>query len=87
MVAPPRHSGAMRSIEPGISRFRIALPRARNDGPKTSQPGPRVSDALEGAVALKQEAQSPPEKLEGLHWSKAGAAHAQTAPSEARTPC
>jgi hypothetical protein len=23
MVAPPRHSGAMRSIEPGISRFRV----------------------------------------------------------------
>jgi ribonucleoside-diphosphate reductase alpha chain len=45
----------------------------------------RVSDALEGAVALKQEAQhdlSPTEKLEALQWSKAGAA-AQAAPSKA----
>ncbi len=39
--------------------------------------GHRVSDTLEGAVALKQEAQhdlSPTEKLEALQWSKAGAA-------------
>ncbi len=39
----------------------------------------RVSDTLEGAVALKQEAQhdlSPTEKLEALQWSKAGAATA-----------
>ena len=45
----------------------------------------RVSDTLEGAVALKQEAQhdlSPTEKLEALQWSKAGAA-AQAAPSKA----
>jgi ribonucleoside-diphosphate reductase alpha chain len=45
----------------------------------------RVSDALEGAVALKQEAShdlSPTEKLEALQWSKAGAA-AQAAPSKA----
>ncbi|MDP1583279.1 MAG: vitamin B12-dependent ribonucleotide reductase, partial [Bradyrhizobium sp.] len=48
-------------------------------------PTSRVSDALEGAVALKQEAQhdlSPTEKLEALQWSKAGAA-AQAAPSKA----
>jgi ribonucleoside-diphosphate reductase alpha chain len=41
----------------------------------------RVSDTLEGAVALKQEAQhdlSPTEKLEALQWSKAGAAAAAT---------
>jgi ribonucleoside-diphosphate reductase alpha chain len=39
----------------------------------------RVSDTLEGAVALKQETQhdlSPTEKLEALQWSKAGAASA-----------
>jgi ribonucleoside-diphosphate reductase alpha chain len=45
----------------------------------------RASDALEGAVALKQETQhdlSPTEKLEALQWSRAGAA-AQAAPSKA----
>ena len=39
----------------------------------------RSADALEGAVALKQETQhdlSPTEKLEALQWSKAGAAAA-----------
>ncbi|MGH6711085.1 MAG: vitamin B12-dependent ribonucleotide reductase [Bradyrhizobium sp.] len=48
-------------------------------------PSARVSDALEGAVALKQEVQhdlSPTEKLEALQWSKAGAA-AQAVPSKA----
>jgi ribonucleoside-diphosphate reductase alpha chain len=45
----------------------------------------RASDTIEGAVALKQEAQhdlSPTEKLEALQWSKAGAAQ-QAAPSKA----
>ena len=45
----------------------------------------RASDTIEGAVALKQEAQhdlSPTEKLEALQWSKAGAA-VQAAPSKA----
>ncbi|KJC55724.1 ribonucleotide-diphosphate reductase subunit alpha [Bradyrhizobium sp. LTSPM299] len=45
----------------------------------------RVSDTLEGAVALKQEVNhdlSPTEKLEALQWSKAGAA-AAAAPSKA----
>ena len=45
----------------------------------------RVSDTLEGAVALKQEAQhdlSPTEKLEALQWSRAGTA-AAAAPSKA----
>ncbi|SDH80794.1 ribonucleoside-diphosphate reductase class II [Bradyrhizobium sp. Rc2d] len=45
----------------------------------------RVGDALEGAVALKQEAShdlSPTEKLEQLQWSKAGTA-ATAAPSKA----
>ena len=44
-------------------------------------PGGRVSDTLEGAVALKQETShdlSPTEKLEALQWSKAGAAREQT---------
>src|SRR5260370_1235606 len=52
-----------------------------------SQHGPtaRATDAMEGAVALKQESQhdlSPTEKLEALQWSKAGAAQ-QAAPSKA----
>ncbi|MGX1163802.1 ribonucleoside-diphosphate reductase alpha chain [Bradyrhizobium sp. USDA 372] len=45
----------------------------------------RLSDTIEGAVALKQEAQhdlSPTEKLEQLQWSKAGTA-AVAAPSKA----
>lgn len=45
----------------------------------------RLSDAIEGAVALKQEAShdlSPTEKLEQLQWSKAGTA-AVAAPSKA----
>jgi ribonucleoside-diphosphate reductase alpha chain len=75
----------MRSAEP--------QPEARGQGSvqgnvtALSSHGPtaRVTDALEGAVALKQEAQhdlSPTEKLEALQWSKAGAA-AQAAPSKA----
>jgi ribonucleoside-diphosphate reductase alpha chain len=48
-------------------------------------PTARNADTVEGAVALKQEAQhdlSPTEKLEALQWSKTGAA-AQAAPSKA----
>jgi ribonucleoside-diphosphate reductase alpha chain len=47
-------------------------------------PTARATDATEGAVALKQEAQqlSPTEKLEAMQWSKAGAA-AAAAPSKA----
>ncbi|MEA2939933.1 MAG: ribonucleoside-diphosphate reductase alpha chain, partial [Bradyrhizobium sp.] len=51
----------------------------------TSLSSSRAADALEGATALKQEAQhdlSPTEKLEALQWSRAGAA-AQAAPSKA----
>jgi len=62
---------------------------ARNSGNVTSMashgPTARASDAVEGVVALKQEAQhdlSPTEKLEALQWSKAGAAQ-QAAPSKA----
>ncbi|MBR0990311.1 vitamin B12-dependent ribonucleotide reductase [Bradyrhizobium japonicum] len=46
----------------------------------------RVGDAIEGAVALKQEVQhdlSPTEKLEALQWSKAGSAATVAAPSKA----
>ncbi len=45
----------------------------------------RVSDTLEGAVALKQEVShdlSPTEKLEAMQWSRAGSA-AAVAPSKA----
>ena len=51
----------------------------------TARSSSRVGDALEGATALKQEAEtdlSPTEKLEALQWSKAGAAQ-QAAPSKA----
>ncbi len=47
----------------------------------------RVTDTLEGAVALKQEAQhelSPTEKLEALQWSKAGTAVAAPSKAERR---
>ncbi len=64
--------------------------RARLSGNVTSMashgPTSRAADAVEGAVALKQEAQhdlSPTEKLEALQWSKAGAAREQAAPSKA----
>src|SRR5450631_3500612 len=63
---------------------------ARGSGNVTSMashgPTSRAADAVEGAVALKQEAQhdlSPTEKLEALQWSKAGAAREQAAPSKA----
>jgi ribonucleoside-diphosphate reductase alpha chain len=62
---------------------------ARGSGNVTSMsshgPTARAADAVEGAVALKQETQhdlSPTEKLEALQWSKAGAA-AAAAPSKA----
>src|SRR5947207_1641457 len=48
-------------------------------------PTARAGDTVEGAVALKQEAQhdlSPTEKLEALQWSKTGSAQ-QAAPSKA----
>src|SRR6476620_8466869 len=62
---------------------------ARGSGNVTSMashgPTARAGDAVEGAVALKQEAQhdlSPTEKLEAMQWSKAGSA-AAAAPSKA----
>jgi ribonucleoside-diphosphate reductase alpha chain len=64
-------------------------PEARSSGNVTALashgPTARTADTIEGAVALKQEAQhdlSPTEKLEALQWSKAGAA-AATQPSKA----
>jgi ribonucleoside-diphosphate reductase alpha chain len=64
-------------------------PEARGSGNVTSMAShgsvARVADAVEGVVALKQEAQhdlSPTEKLEAMQWSKAGAAQ-QAAPSKA----
>src|ERR1700743_3685028 len=71
----------MRSSEP--------QPESRNASNVTSMAAhgasARNSDTVEGAVALKQEAQhdlSPTEKLEALQWSKSGAA-AQAAPQVA----
>src|SRR6187551_3243344 len=49
-------------------------------------PSARLADTLEGAVALKQEANhdlSPTEKLEAMQWSKAGSAAVAVAPSKA----
>jgi ribonucleoside-diphosphate reductase alpha chain len=49
-------------------------------------PSARLSDTIEGAVALKQEAQhdlSPTEKLEAMQWSKSGSAAVAIAPSKA----
>src|ERR1700692_3776298 len=66
-----------------VMRSSVPSPLARGSGNVTamSQHGTsaRVSDTLEGAVALKQEVQhdlSPTEKLEALQWSKSGAAQA-----------
>ncbi len=74
----------MRSVEPPTEArgqdVQATSPRWPSHGPTA-----RATDAVEGAVALKQEAQhdlSPTEKLEALQWSKAGAA-AQAAPSKA----
>jgi ribonucleoside-diphosphate reductase alpha chain len=74
-----------------VMRSAAAEPTTEARGPSNvtsmSSHGPtaRAADAVEGAVALKQEAQhdlSPTEKLEALQWSKAGAA-AAAVPSKA----
>ncbi|HZR04080.1 MAG TPA: hypothetical protein VFA81_13020, partial [Burkholderiales bacterium] len=77
----------MRGGSAAISSGSDSAPAGGSKVTSLSQHGAsaRVSDTLEGAVALKQEAQhdlSPTEKLEALQWSKAGAA-AQAAPSKA----
>jgi ribonucleoside-diphosphate reductase alpha chain len=83
--------GLTRSRTDNLVVMRSSEPQAeaRSSGNVTSLashgPTARAADAIEGAVALKQEAQhdlSPTEKLEALQWSKAGAA-AQAAPSKA----
>ncbi|MGJ4956272.1 vitamin B12-dependent ribonucleotide reductase [Bradyrhizobium sp. HKCCYLRH2015] len=69
----------------GSSSSTAAVSTPHDAGPSgrvTALSGSRVGDAIEGAVALKQEAQhdlSPTEKLEALQWSKAGTANAQVA--------
>ncbi len=69
----------------GSSSSTAAVSASHDAGPSgrvTALSGSRAGDAIEGAVALKQEAQhdlSPTEKLEALQWSKAGTANAQVA--------
>jgi ribonucleoside-diphosphate reductase alpha chain len=73
------------SASPGVQEHASAS-RGGVASTITSLSSSRAADALEGATALKQEAQhdlSPTEKLEALQWSRAGAAAAQTAPSKA----
>jgi ribonucleoside-diphosphate reductase alpha chain len=95
-VPDPSHS--TRYVSKGLTRSRTdnlvvmrsePQPEARSSGNVTSLashgPTGRTADTIEGAVALKQEAQhdlSPTEKLEALQWSKAGAA-AAAQPSKA----
>nr|WP_041757544.1 vitamin B12-dependent ribonucleotide reductase [Bradyrhizobium sp. ORS 278] len=67
----------------GTSTTAVSAPH--DGGPSgrvTALSSSRAGDAIEGAVALKQEAQhdlSPTEKLESLKWSKAGTAATQVA--------
>ncbi|CCD86448.1 ribonucleotide reductase large subunit [Bradyrhizobium sp. ORS 285] len=69
----------------GTSSSTAAVSAPHDGGPSgrvTALSGSRAGDAIEGAVALKQEAQhdlSPTEKLEALQWSKAGTAATQVA--------
>ena len=92
----PDPSHSTKYVSKGLTRSRTDnLVVVRGDAGSSSSHGggnvmslatSRAADALEGAVALKQEAQhdlSPTEKLEALQWSRAGAAAAQTAPSKA----
>jgi len=94
----PDPSHSTRYVSKGLTRSRtdnLVVVRGGDTGSSShggSQGGnvmslasSRVADTLEGAVALKQEAQhdlSPTEKLEALQWSRAGAA-AAAAPSKA----
>ncbi|MGJ4900385.1 vitamin B12-dependent ribonucleotide reductase [Bradyrhizobium sp. HKCCYLS2058] len=67
----------------GTATTAVSAPHdAGPSGRVTALSGSRTGDAIEGAVALKQEPQhdlSPTEKLEALQWSKAGTANAQVA--------
>ena len=92
----PDPSHSTRYVSKGLTRSRtdnLVVMRAsasdtdaRGSGNVTAiaghGPTARLADTLEGAVALKQEAQhdlSPTEKLEALQWSKAGAARSRPA--------
>ena len=93
----PDPSHSTKYVSKGLTRSRtdnLVVVRGGDQGSSSSHGGgnvmslatSRAADALEGAVALKQEAQhdlSPTEKLEALQWSRAGAAAAQAAPSKA----
>jgi ribonucleoside-diphosphate reductase alpha chain len=75
----------MRGGSAAVSQGSDSAPSGGSRVTSLSPTGGRVSDTLEGAVALKQEVShdlSPTEKLEALQWSKAGAA-AAAAPSKA----
>ncbi|WP_375413911.1 adenosylcobalamin-dependent ribonucleoside-diphosphate reductase [uncultured Bradyrhizobium sp.] len=93
----PDPSHSTKYVSKGLTRSRTdSLHVVRETGSPSSHGGAqggtvmslatsRAADALEGAVALKQEVQhdlSPTEKLEALQWSRAGTA-AQAAPSKA----
>jgi ribonucleoside-diphosphate reductase alpha chain len=98
---PPEQQPNNKYLSKGLTRSRtdnlvvmrgVSEPPAdaRGSGNVTSLashgPTSRAADTIEGAVALKQEAQhdlSPTEKLEALQWSKTGAAREQFAPSKA----
>ena len=65
---------------------RPAAPATSPRSPPTAPTARAAPTRVEGAVALKQEAQhdlSPTEKLEALQWSKAGAARRRPRPSKA----
>jgi ribonucleoside-diphosphate reductase alpha chain len=97
----PDPSHSTKYVSKGLTRSRTdnlvvmrsgAEPQPESRGPSnvtslaSHAPTARAADTVEGAVALKQEAQhdlSPTEKLEALQWSKAGAAQQQVAPSKA----
>ena len=87
--AETQNQAATRYLSKGLTRSRtdnLVVMRgvdvdARGSGNVTAIAGhgasARLSDTLEGAVALKQETQhdlSPTEKLEAMQWSKSGAA-------------
>jgi ribonucleoside-diphosphate reductase alpha chain len=62
----------------------VKMAFSQSDNQGSIKTAGRAADALEGAIALKQEAQhdlSPTEKLEALQWSRAGAAAAVQAPA------
>ena len=98
MSEETQSSQATKYLSRGLTRSRtdnLVVMRGGSQGSGTSQTGSvgsgvnatarsssRTGDAVDGAVALKQEPQhdlSPTEKLEALQWSKAGTANTQVA--------